>query len=100
MVCVGYVIVISTIYHPQTQVIIKKINQLVSKILHYIIHPLGHVSKWKSYLATMEFAMKPLLARSTIYNLFFSNYDYHPVVPSELIKSDELIRNELVSFFV
>ena len=90
----------STAYHPQTQGVIEKMNQLVSQTLRCVIHQLGDVSEWKAHLPTVEFAINSLPNRSTGYSPFYLNYGYHPVVPSELIKGDEVVRNEAVSVFV
>lgn len=90
----------STAYHPQTQGVIEKMNQLVSQTLRCIIHQLGDVSEWKAHLATVEFAINSLPNRSTGYSPFYLNYGYHPVVPSELIKGDEDVKNEAVLGFV
>ena len=87
----------SIAYHPQTQGVIEKMNQLVSQTLHCVIHQLGDASDWKTHLATVEFAINSLPNRSTGYRPFYLNYGYHPVVPSELLKGDEDIRNEAVS---
>ena len=90
----------STAYHSQTQGVIEKMNQLVSQTLRCVIQQLGDASDWKTHLATVEFAINSLPNRSTGYSLFYLNYGYHPVVPSEFLKGDEEIRNELVSLFV
>ena len=90
----------STAYHPQTQGVVEKMNQLVSQTLRYVIHQLGDKADWKTHLATVEFAINSLPNRSTGYSPFYLNYGYHPVVPTELIKGDELMRNENVSNFV
>ena len=87
-------------YHPQTQGVIERMNQLVSQTLRCVIHQLGDVSDWKTHLATVAFAINSLPNRSTGYSPFYLNYGYHPVVASELLKGDEVIRNELVSRFV
>ena len=90
----------STAYHPQTQGVVEKMNQLVSQTLRCVIHQLGDKADWKTHLATVEFAINSLPNRSTGYSPFYLNYGYHPVVPTELIKGDELMRNENVSNFV
>ena len=75
-------------------------NQLVFQTLCYVIHQLGDVSKWKTHLPTVKFAINLLLNESMGYSPFYLNYGYHPVVPSELIKGDEFVRNKFVSNFV
>ena len=89
----------STSYHPQTQGVIERMNQVVSQTLRCVIHQLGDISDWKSILPTVEFAINSLPNRSTGFSPFYLNYGYHPVVPSELLKGDENVRNEAVSHF-
>ena len=79
---------------------LQQLSQLVSQTLRCVIHQLGDVSDWKAQLATVEFAINSLPNRSTGYSPFYLNYGYHPVVPSELIKGDENVRNEVVLTFV
>ena len=72
----------------------------MSQTLRCVIHQLGEVSDWKAHLATVKFAINSLPNRSTGYNPYYLNYGYHPVVPSELLKGDEVIRHKPVSLFV
>ena len=66
----------------------------MSQTLRYVIHQLGGLSDWKTHLATVEIAINSLPNRSTGCSPFYLNYGYHLVVPSELLKVDEEIRNE------
>ena len=86
-------------YHPQTQGLVERMNQTMAQTLRCTLHHLGNQGDWKSILPTVEFAINSLPNRSTGYSPFYLNYGYHPVIPSELIKGDEVIRNEAVSQF-
>ena len=90
----------SIAYHPQTQGIVEKMNQLVSQTLHCVIHQLRGKADWKTHLAIVEFAINSLPNRSTGFSPFYLNYGYHPVVPTKLIKGDELMKNQNASNFV
>ena len=77
-----------------------KDESTLSQTLRCVIHWLGYKANRKTHLGIVEFAINSLPNRSTGYNPFYLNYGYHPVMPTEFIKGDELMKNESISNLV
>ena len=85
----------NTTYHPQTQVVVERMNAVVGQMLRCVIHE-DRVGNWDSYLTTVEMTINSYPNSSTRYSPFFVNYGYHPIAPVELLKGAEDIKIEAV----
>ena len=65
-------------------------NAVVSQTLRCLMSDVTDLSEWKDYLPTVEMVINSLPNRSTGYSPFYLMYGYHPVLPVELVKGDEL----------
>ena len=89
-----------TTYHPQSQGQVERMNSIVSQTLRCLLSEMNNLGNWRKMLATIELVINSLPNRSTGYSPFYLMYGYHPVLPIELLKGDELIHNEIVSTFL
>ena len=90
----------SSAYHPQTQRVVERMNVVVSQTLRSLIHDTKNVKKWEILLPTVEMVINSSPNKSTGFSPFFLNYGYEPVMPIQLIKGDELMKNESVASFI
>ena len=90
----------NSVYHPQTQGVVERMNAIIGQMLRCTLHELQEIRYWDSLLPTLELAINSLPNRSTGYSPFFLNYGFHPTVPAELIKGNEEIRQETIANFV
>jgi hypothetical protein len=67
---------LSTVYHPQTNGQIKRVNQIFKQYLHCTIN--YQQDDWTDLLPLVEFAYNNTLHSSTKQTPFFSNYGHHP----------------------
>jgi len=75
----------STAYHPQSDGQTERANRTLEEMLRpYISY---HQRDWDKYLPMMEFSYNNSVNPSTGYSPFFLNQGYHPIVPSNLIKT-------------
>ena len=89
-----------TAYHPQSQGQVERMNAVISQTLRCLMSDVPDLSKWSEFLPSVEMAMNSLLNRSTGYTPFFLMYGYHPVLPVELLKGDEITKVETLSKFL
>lgn len=90
----------STAYHPQTQGIVERMNAVIGQMLQCTVHEMNEPRKRKVLLPMIELAINYFPNRSTGYSSFFLNYRFHPVVPSGLIKGNEIATQESIDSFV
>ena len=90
----------SSTYHPQTQVVIERMNAMVSQTLRCLIHSSNDMKTWEILSPTVELVINSLPNSSTGFSLFYLNYGYEPVTPIELIRGDELAKTESVASFI
>jgi transposase InsO family protein len=67
---------LSTIYHPQTNGQIERVNQILKQYLRCIVN--YQQDDWTNLLPLAEFAYNNTLHSSTKQTPFFSNYGHHP----------------------
>ena len=89
-----------TAYHPQSQGQVERMNAVISQTLRCLMSDVPDLSKWSEFLPSVEMAVNSLPNRSTGYTPFFLMYGYHPVLPVELLKGDEITKVETVSKFL
>ena len=75
-------------------------NAIVSQTLCCLMSDVLDLGRWKEFLLTMEMVVNSLPSRSTRYKPFYLMYEYHPVLPVELLKGDELTNVETLSKFL
>ena len=74
-------------------------NAVIGQMLRYSIHEMNEGREWKKLFPMTELAINSSVNRSTGYTPFFLNYGFDPVVPSDLIKGNELVQNKSVGDF-
>ena len=89
-----------TAYHPQSQGQVERMNAVVSQTLGCLMTDVTDLYRWTDYLPTVEMVVNSLPNRSIGYSPFFLMYDYHPVLPVELLKGDESTNVETLSKFL
>ena len=89
----------STAYHPQTQGVVEQMNVVIGQMLRCTIHELIEVREWDASLPRIELAINSLPNHSTGYSPFYLDYGFHHIVPVELIKGNEEIRQESTATF-
>ena len=75
-------------------------NAVVSQTLRCLMSDVSDLTKWTDYLSTVEMVMNSLPNRSTGYSPFFLMYGYHPVLPVELLKGDEVTNVETIAKYL
>ena len=74
-------------------------NAVIGQMLRCTIHELNEVREWDSLFPMIELTINSLPNRSTRYSPFYLNYGFHPIVPTELIKGNEEIRQQIIANF-
>ena len=90
----------STAYHPQTQGVVERMNAVVSQMLRCLIHDLIDIRNWQELLPIAKLAINSFPNRSTGFSPFYLNFGFHPVVPADLLKGNEVTNFESVNSFV
>jgi transposase InsO family protein len=80
----GVKIKLSTVYHPQTNGQIKRMNQILEQYLRCTVN--YQQDDWTDLLSLAEFAYNNTLYSSTKQTPFFSNYGHYPRTYSFQIK--------------
>ena len=75
-------------------------NAVVSQTLRCLMSDVSDLTKWTEYLPNVEMVVNSLPNRSTGYSPFFLMYGYHPVLPIELLKGDEITNVEIVAKYL
>ena len=91
---------LGTACHPQSQGQVERMNAVVSQTLCCLMTDATDLHRWTDYLPTVEMVVNSLPNRSTGYSPFFFMYEYHPVLPVELLKGDESMKVEALSKFL
>ena len=60
----------NTMYHPQTQGVVERMNSVVSQTLSCLIHERRNVKDWEILLPTVEMVINSLPNQSTGFSLF------------------------------
>ena len=89
-----------TAYHPQSQGQVERMNAVVSQTLRCLMSDVSNLTKWVEFLPNVEMVVNSLPNRSTGYSPFFLMYGYHPVLPIQLLKGDEITNVETVTKYL
>ena len=87
-------------YHSQSQGQVERMNVISLQTLCCLMSDVRNLDGWQEFIPTMEMVVNSLLNRSTRYNPFPLMYGYHPVLPVELLKGDQLTNVETLSKFL
>ena len=79
----------STVYHPQSQGQVERMNSRVSQPLWSLMSAIPYLGRWKDFLPMVEIVINLLRNRSTRYSYFYLMYRYHLVLLVELLKGNE-----------
>ena len=90
----------STAYHPQTQGLVEKMNQVVEQVIRCSLDQEKRIKDWDLVLPTIEFVVNSSVNKSIGYSPFFLMHGYHPVSPVELIRDREDSKLENVNEFL
>jgi hypothetical protein len=87
----------STSFHPQTDGQTERANQTMEQVLRsYVSYD---QSDWDDYLPLVEFAINNSVAASTGETPYFTNYGFHPRIPSSVEGADPEARSPLAIDF-
>ena len=75
-------------------------NSIIEQCMRCTIHESGNINDWEKILSTVELAINSLPNKSTGFSPFYLNYGNEPILPFQLIKTDEEIRTESIGSFV
>ena len=89
-----------TAYHPQSQGQVERMNAVVSQTLRCLMSDVSDLTNWVEFLPNVEMVVNSLPNRSIGYSPFFLMYGYHPVLPIELLKGDEITNVETVAKYL
>ena len=79
----------SSAYHPQTQGVVERMNSVIEQCMRCTIHESGNIKEWKRILSTVELVINSLPNKSTRFSPFYLNYGHEPILPMQLLKSNE-----------
>lgn len=74
-------------------------NAVVGQMLRCTIHELNEDRQWNDLLPMIEFAINSLPNTSSGCSEFSLNFGFHPVVPIELVKGNNVSPEESVNSF-
>ena len=72
----------------------------MNQTLHCLVPDPQNIREWEILFPTIEMVINSLHNRSTGFSLFFLNYGYEPVMPIQLLKSNETISTEMLASFI
>ena len=90
----------SSAYHPQTQVVVERLNAVVSQTLRCLLHETNELKQWEIVLPIVEMVINSLPNSSTGFSPFYLNYGHEPVMPVQLLEGSEKINTESVASFI
>ena len=76
----------STAYHPQSQGLVERMNQVIEQVLRCSLDQEKCLKEWDKILPTIELVVNNLVNKSTGYLLFFLMHGHHLVMPLELLR--------------
>ena len=75
-------------------------NSVIEQYMRCVIHKSGNINDRKKVLSAVELLISSLPNKSTGLSPFYLNYRHETILPIQLLKGNEEIRTETVSFFV
>ena len=70
----------STAYHPQSQGLVERMNQVVEQVLRCSLDQEKRLKEWDKILPTIEMVVNSSVNKSTGYSPFFLMHGHHPVM--------------------